>query len=71
MKDETNDGLFASVSEDRREFGFQRDLNSTPRAKSKRPWLVLGAILIIAAAGAILVTSSDPEKDPVTTTSVH
>jgi hypothetical protein len=71
MRHEPDDGIFASISEDRREFGFQRDWDSAPRPKSRRPRLIACVMLILAVAAAVAAISSGPGKDPVTTTSVH
>jgi hypothetical protein len=66
------DDVFARFAEERRELGFQRDLVNMQRKSARRgPWLAVCAILLIAAAGVIVMTSSQAEQDHVTTTSLH
>lgn len=69
-KDE--DDVFSRFAEERREFGFQRDPAAAPRKSGNRaPWLALCAILLIAMAGFIVMTSSQASETNILTTSLH
>jgi hypothetical protein len=63
--------LFASFAEDHREFGFQRDLMKASQRSSRKPWLAVCAILLIAVGGFVAINSSHIGQDHVTTTALH